>query len=80
MLKINTPPTISLKEGYKVEKIDTPVVVSYNINIVATDDAGETAKVSAIVNVKQEKVTELPTITGVKKEHTIYAGDVFDPM
>ena len=129
MLKINTPPTISLKEGTiegaiiskgrieviegydfdknfksfvdakdtdgtikditysveskdgnKVEKINTSVVGSYNINIVATDDSGETAKVSAIVNVKQEKVTELPTITGVKKEHTIYAGDVFDPM
>lgn len=129
MLKINTPPTISLKEGTineaivskgrieviegydfdknfksfvdandtdgeikditysveskdgnKVEKINTSVVGSYNINIVATDDAGETAKVSAIVNVKQEKVTELPTITGVKEEHTIHAGDVFDPM
>ncbi len=129
MLKINTPPTISLKEGTigeaiisngrieviegydfdsnfksfveandtdgtveditysveskggnKVEKINTSVVGSHNINIVATDDAGETAKVSAIVNVKQEKVTELPTITGVKDEHTIYAGDVFDPM
>ncbi len=129
MLKINTPPTISLKEGTideaiisngrieviegydfdknfksfvdandtdgeikditysveskdgnKVEKINTSVVGSYNINIVATDDAGETAKVSAIVNVKQEKVTELPTITGVKEEHTIHAGDVFNPM
>ena len=71
---------VESKDGTKVEKIDTSVVGSYNIKIVVTDDAGETAEVSAIVNVKQEKVTELPTITGVKEEHTIYAGDVFDPM
>ena len=71
---------VEAKDGTKVENIDTSVVGSYNVKIVVTDDAGETAEVSAIVNVKQEKVTELPTITGVKKEHTIYAGDVFDPM
>ena len=72
--------SVETKDGTKVDKINTSVVGSYNIKIVATDDAGETAEVSAIVNVKQEKVTELPTITGVKDEHTIYAGDVFDPM
>ncbi len=72
--------SVETKDGTKVDKINTSVVGSYNIKIVVTDDAGETAEVSAIVNVKQEKVTELPTITGVKKEHTIYAGDIFDPM
>ena len=72
--------SVESKDGNKVEKINTSVIGSYNINIVATDDAGETAKVSAIVNVKQEEVTELPTITGVKEEHTMYAGDVFNPM
>ncbi len=72
--------SVETKDGTKVDKINTSVVGSYNIKIVVTDDAGETAEVSAIVNVKQEKVTELPTITGVKDEHTIYAGDVFDLM
>ena len=72
--------SVESKDGNKVEKINTSVIGSYNINIVATDDAGETAKVSAIVNVKQEEVTELPTISGVKEEHTMYAGDVFNPM
>ena len=72
--------SVETKDGTKVDKINTSVVGSYNVKIVVTDDAGETAEVSAIVNVKQEKVTELPTITGVKDEHTIYAGDVFDLM
>ena len=122
MLKINTPPTISLKEGAineaiisgkKIEvkegydfnanfksfvefsdedgtleesnitldgKVDTSVAGSYNAKIVVTDADQEKGEVSIVVNVTPEKVTELPTITGVKDKHTIYAGQVFDPM
>ncbi len=122
MLKINTPPTISLKEGTineaiisgkKIEvkegydfnanfksfvevkdedgnsedvnitldgNVNTSLAGSYNVKIVATDADGDKGEVSAVVSVTPEKVTELPTITGVKDKHTIYAGQVFDPM
>ena len=122
MLKINTLPTISLKEGTineaiisgnKIEvkegydfnanfksfvevsdedgtlddsnisldgNVNTSVAGSYNVKIVVTDADQDKGEVSIVVNVTPEKVTESPTITGVKDKHTIYAGQVFDPM
>lgn len=71
---------VKVKEDVVKDTLDTTAVGSYSVKIVVTDADGDKAEVSAIVDVKQEEVTEPPTISGVKDEHTIKAGDVFEPM
>ena len=46
----------------------------------ATDAPGDTTEKLVTVDVVPSIVNEAPTITGVKETHTVYTGDVFDPL